>query len=337
MLGFDPDIYQRVVGGAGALRPQIEQVADAVTARGYDSLYLIGSGGSYAAMWPYEHLITRESTLRVTSVIAAELVLTGDPRLTERSVAVFSSLSGTTAETITALAYCRERGVTTIALTGHPDSPIAHAADHVLVNWADDETAGESIDIQLLLLATALLNRRGEFDAYERLADELGDLTAALTAVQEQADPIAAAFAERHAETEYHFLTGAGNLWGFTYNYSMCILEEMQWLHTTRVHGAEFFHGSLELIEKDTSVIVFVGEDETRPLMERVCRFTERYNENTTVIDTADYPVAGISPEFRGLVAPIVVDAVTIRFSKHLERARNHSLTKRRYYRTVEY
>lgn len=336
MLGFDQDVYRGVVGGAGALRPQIEAIADAVTEAGYDSLYLIGSGGSYAAMWPYEHLVTRRSTLPVHSVIAAELLLTGDPRLGERSVAVFSSLSGTTKETVAALDYCTERGVTTIALTGDADAPIA-AADHVLVNWADDETAGESIDIQLLLLTAALLHRRGEFEEYERLADELGDLTGVLTAVQEQADPIARAFAEKHRDTDYHFLVGAGNLWGFTYNYSMCILEEMQWLRTTRVHGAEFFHGSLELIERDTSVLLFVGEDETRPLMDRVKRFTDTYNDDTTVIDTADYALDGISPEFRGLVGPIVVDAITIRFSKHLEAARGHSLTTRRYYRTVEY
>ncbi|MBK0418689.1 SIS domain-containing protein [Leucobacter sp. CSA1] len=336
MLGFDADLYQRVIGGAAALRPRIDAIVDEVTAQGYDSIFLIGSGGSYAAMWPYEHVITRLSTVPVRSAIAAELVVTGDPRLTERSIAVFSSLSGTTRETVAALEYCRERGVTTIALTGYADSPIA-AADHVLVNWADDETASESVDIQMLLLTAALLNRRGEFDEYERLADELSDPTPLLTAVQRQADPIAEAFAKRHAETGYHFLVGAGNLWGFTYNYSMCILEEMQWLHTTRVHGAEFFHGSLELIERDTSLMLFVGEDETRPIMDRVRRFAETYNDETTVIDTADYPLEGISPQFRGLVAPIVVDAITIRFSKHLEAARNHDLTTRRYYRKVEY
>lgn len=336
MLGFDSDTYASVVGGAGARRADIERIADAATEAGYDNLFLIGSGGSYAAMWPYEHLITRSSTLAVRSVIAAELVTAGDPRLTERSLAVFSSLSGTTKETVAALEYCKAKGVTTIALTGYADSPIA-AADHTVVNWADDETAGESVDIQLLLLTTALLHRRGEFDAYPRLADELADLTGVLTAVQEQADPQAAAFAKRHADTDYHFLVGAGNLWGFTYNYSMCILEEMQWLRTTRVHGAEFFHGSLELIEKDTSVLLFVGEDESRPLMERVQRFTDTYNDETTVIDTSAYPLDGISPEFRGLIAPIVVDAITIRFSKHLEAARGHALTTRRYYRTVEY
>ena len=337
MLGFDPDFYRSVVSGAGALRSRIDDIVRTVSTAGYENLFLIGSGGSYAAMWPYELLVTTHSTLPVRSAIAAELVLSGDPRLGASSLAVFSSLSGTTAETLKALEYCADRGVTTIALTGDGESPIGRAADHVLVNPADDETAGESIDIQLLLLITALLHERGEFEGYERLAGQLTDLTDALIAVQEQADGPAAAFAQKHRDTTYHFLVGAGNLWGFTYNYSMCILEEMQWLHTTRVHGAEFFHGSLELIEKDTSLLLFKGEDAGRPLMERVERFAGRYNENTTVIDTAAYPLAGVDDEFRALTAPIVVDAISARFTKHLETVREHPLSTRRYYRVVEY
>ena len=138
---------------------------------------------------------------------------------------------------------------------------------------------------------------------------------------------MASDFAEAHADTDYHFLVGGGNLWGFTYLYSMCILEEMQWLRTTRVHSAEFFHGSLELLEEDTSVIVFQGEDETRALTDRVERFVKKVSKNVTVFDTKDYPLEGFSTEFRGLLAPIVLDTVMGRVSKHLERVRNHSLT----------
>jgi fructoselysine-6-phosphate deglycase len=156
-------------------------------------------------------------------------------------------------------------------------------------------------------------------------------------AVARQAEPLAEAFAERHRETDFHFVVGSGNLWGHAYLYSMCILEEMQWLHTTRVHGAEFFHGSLELIEPDTSVLLFVGEDETRPLMERVVAFSEKYSQATTVLDTADYPLEGIDDEFRGLLGPLVMDTITSRISKHLEKQRDHSLDLRRYYRVVEY
>lgn len=329
--------FSDVVGGAARLRPQIEELARLVVAKEPSTLFLVGSGGSYAAMWPYELLMTTRSTLPTRSAIAGQLVLTGDRHLTSDAVAVLASLSGTTAETVAAAEYCRERGVTTIGMTGDADSPLAQVVDHVLVNPADDETASESYDIQLTLLVAAVLHRRGELDAYPRLAAAMDGIEPVLRAVQEQADPVAAAFARRHAETEYHMLVGAGNLWGFAYNYSMCILEEMQWLHTTRVHGAEFFHGSLELVEKDTSLLLFLGEDESRPLMERVRRFAETYSDEVTVLDTADYPLEGVDPDLRGLLAPLVMDSITIRISKHLEKVRNHPLDLRRYYRVVEY
>jgi fructoselysine-6-phosphate deglycase len=191
--------------------------------------------------------------------------------------------------------------------------------------------------MQLLLFMTRLLSARGEFEGYEQFADELADLPDLLVKVAEQAEPAASAFAEAHADTDYHFLVGGGNLWGFTYLYSMCILEEMQWLRTTRVHSAEFFHGSLELLEEDTSVLIFQGEDETRALTDRVERFAKKVSKDVTVFDTRDYPLEGISPEFRGLLAPLVLDTVLGRVSKHLERVRNHSLDLRRYYRVVEY
>ncbi|MDZ7673046.1 MAG: hypothetical protein U5K53_09505 [Halanaerobiales bacterium] len=55
----------------------------------------------------------------------------------------------------------------------------------------------------------------------------------------------------------------------------LCVsLEEMQWIKTKSIHAAEFFHGTLELVEEDTSIIMLYGEDETRPLMDRVYGFS---------------------------------------------------------------
>jgi fructoselysine-6-phosphate deglycase len=65
--------------------------------------------------------------------------------------------------------------------------------------------------------------------------------------------------------------------------------------------------------------------------------FAEQYSDDVTVIDTRAYALPGISDEFRGLLSPIVADTVVDRFSKHLARARDHSLDLRRYYRVVEY
>jgi fructoselysine-6-phosphate deglycase len=333
MLKFDEAEFLSKMASTVALRPQIEEVADRLTEDGFDNLFLVGAGGTYAQMWPYEHLARRRSTLPVRAAIAAELVASGDATLGPRSVAVFTSVSGTTDDSLRAIDYCRSRGVYTIGFTGQADSPLAQQVDVALVS----EPKAWPFDPQMLLLVGRLLWRRGEFEEYETLAKEMEDLPRVLVEVARQAEPVAAAFAEEHKDTEYHFLIGGGNLWGFTYLYSMCILEEMQWLRTTRVHSAEFFHGSLELLEENTSVIIFQGEDETRPLTDRAEAFARRISSDVSVFDTRDYPLEGISPELRGLLAPLVLDTVMDRVSKHLERVRDHSLDLRRYYRVMDY
>jgi fructoselysine-6-phosphate deglycase len=333
MLGFNEPQVREQLASAVALRPQIEELVDQLVERGIDNVLLVGSGGTYAQMWPYEYLARRFSQLPVRAVISRELIESGDAWLGENTLAVFMSVSGTTEDVLLAIDYVKAAGATTLSFTGVPESPIAQNVHHTL------SSAPKSwpFDPQLLLLVGRIMNVRGEFPGYDSLADELVHLPDAVIAAAKAADEKAAAFAEAHKDTDYYFLIGGGPLWALTYLYSMCILEEVQWLRTTRVNAAEFFHGSLELLEEDTSVIILQGEDETRPLTDRAEAFAKRVSKDVTVFDTRDYELAGFSPENRGLIAPIVLDAVLGRVSKHLERVRDHSLDLRRYYRVMEY
>ena len=69
------------------------------------------------------------------------------------------------------------------------------------------------------------------------------------------------AFAEKHKDTQFHMCIGAGNTWGETYCFAMCVLEEMQWIATKSIHAAEFFHGTIEMTEnKDTAVLYVHGK-----------------------------------------------------------------------------
>ncbi|TQS25940.1 SIS domain-containing protein [Microbispora sp. KK1-11] len=333
MLGFNEPEFLSQLASAVALRPQIEELVDRLVDGGFDNLYLVGAGGTYAQMWPYERLARQRSTLDVRAVIAAELVAADEKALGERSVAIFTSVSGTTEDVVRAIEFCKSKGAYTVGFTGYPDSPIARNVDLALLT----EPKTWPFDMQMLLFMGRLLSRRGEFDGYEKFAAEFDDIPRILLEVSKQAEPVAEAFADAHKDSDYYFLIGGGNLWGFTYLYSMCILEEMQWLRTTRVHSAEFFHGSLELVEENTSVLVFQGEDEARALTDRAEAFAKRISKDVTVFDTKDYPLDGISPEFRGLLAPLVLDTVMSRVSKHLERVRDHSLDLRRYYRVMDY
>lgn len=61
-----------------------------------------------------------------------------------------------------------------------------------------------------------------------------------LLKVREQNDERALAFAEKHKDTGFHMCVGAGNTWGETYCFAMCVLEEMLWIPTKSIHAAEF-------------------------------------------------------------------------------------------------
>ncbi len=67
---------------------------------------------------------------------------------------------------------------------------------------------------------------------------------------------------------------------GAIYSYAMCYWEEQHWIRTKSVHAAEFFHGTLEIVDRDTPVTVYICEDKERPLAERVAKFLPRVCAN---------------------------------------------------------
>lgn len=158
-----------------------------------------------------------------------------------------------------------------------------------------------------------------------------------LVEIEKKADAFGEEFARKHRNDSIHYFVGAGNQYGATYSYAMCYWEEQHWLRTRSVHSAEFFHGMLEIIDRDTPVTVFVGEDSQRSLSERVAAFLPRICANYTIIDTRDYELPGISPEFRGALSHLVMHAVTQRIDAYMERLNCHPMEIRRYYRRLDY
>lgn len=220
---------------------------------------------------------------------------------------------------------------------GSADTPLAQGADVNFTNYAADDTSSESFYLQSLVLALSLMHERGEYDNFMEVVEELQRLPQLLLEVKRGFESRAEGFAEKLRDEPYHIITGAGLVWPEAFYYGMCILEEMQWIRTRPVHASDFFHGTLELVEDDVSVIVLKGEDPSRPLAERVERFAATYTKKLSVLDTAVFPLPGISDRLRALISPVVLATVLERVSAHLEVKRDHPLTTRRYYRRVPY
>lgn len=333
MLNFDEERYLGIQGGAVQLAAEIRSALEKEISNGLENVFFAGAGGVNFLMQPAARLLQTKSTFPTFVEMAAELVNSGSRHLGEKSLVIFPSVSGTTKEAVAALEFVRAKGARVLTLTAKADTPLAEQADINFTNFCADDTSSENFYLQSLLIALSIMSIRGEINDFDRIVGELEKLPAQLVEVKRAFEPRAEAFAKEIKDEQHHIMTGAGSTWFEAWYYGMCILEEMQWIWTRPVHASDFFHGTLELLEEDTSVWLIKGEDEQRPLADRVERFATTVTKKLRVFDSKEFALEGISDDVRALISPVVIAAAFERLSMHLQVVRDHPLTTRRYYK----
>lgn len=337
MLNFDKDRFVKIQGGAVAIAEDVRSLTRRLLDDGLERIFFMGTGGVQFLTQPAIEIARNATVFPVSSAFSAQVVLEAPAGLDEKALVILPSLSGTTKESVQLLAFLKKKGVKTLSLTGHKDTPLGLDADYNFTNFAEDDTSSESFYLQTLLIVLALLAERGEFPEYDETVSELKRLPELLVSVKENFEEGAAALAQEIKDEKYHIFTGAGTAWPEAHYYGMCILEEMQWIRTRPVHASDFFHGTLELVEPGVSLFIFKGEDACRPLTDRVENFAKRYTDKVRILDAASVSLPGISQKTRSLISPIILATMLERLSAHLEVLRDHPLTTRRYYKRVEY
>ncbi len=327
------------VNGALALRPQIEKIVDQIWEEGFDGIYFVGIGGTYASGMQAEVYMRGRSKLPVYVENAAEFLTTGNRRFTDRSVVIYSSVSGNTKEMVELVDRVHEIGARVFAFIDTPGSLLTQPdkQDHLILYPKNEQ-------LKFFMVANYLMYKNGEFPLYAEYNAEMeAHLARALADAEKESDAWACEYARKTAAFVRerpdlpHYFIGSGNQYGATYSYAMCYWEEQMWIRTKSISCQEFFHGMQEIIVADTPVTLFVGEDEQRPLAERVARFLPRVNANYTIIDTKELELKGIRPEFRGSISHLAMHAVNNRVDADMELFLRHPLSIRRYYRQFDY
>ncbi len=337
MLNFDRDRFVKIQSGAVAIARDVRALMRALLADGLERMFFMGTGGVQLLTQPALELARNSTLFPVFAAYPAQVVLEPPAGLNAKALAILPSLSGTTKESVQLLAFLKARGVRTLSLTGHKNTPLGCDADHNFTNFAEDDTSSESFYLQTLILVLALLAERGECADFDTIVAELALLPELLVAVKESYEANAATLAGAIKDETYHIFTGAGSVWPQAHYYGMCILEEMQWIRTRPVQASDFFHGTLELVEPGVSLFILKGEDACRPLTERVENFARRYTDKLRILDAAAASLPGVCAKTRSLISPIILATMLERLSAHLEVLRDHPLTTRRYYKRVEY
>ena len=347
IMNFDQEGYLEDGRALVETGKQMAAMADRIADEGYDAIFLMGVGGTWDELMQLEYLMNKfgDRDLEVYLIHAAEWNVSGHKRMTEKSVVLTASESGTTPEVLEAVKKMKEMGIRIVAMTS-PDGPIGQAVGaENCVKMASDHGSGGCEKGYYLAdcFGLRLLYRRGCFPKYDLFIEQTKDIWKDLLDIRKKFEPKAEELAKKYALAPYTMFIGSGALWGETILFAMCILEEMQWKRTRYITSADFFHGTLELVERGVPVFLFKGEDESRKLDERVEAFLTNFadrtkDEDVVVIDTAEYAIPGLDDDFRVIVSPWILTILTTdRLARYYETVTKHNLKYRRYYHQFDY
>ena len=267
-------------------RERVAAVARRIKERGVRYVVLAARGTSDNAALYARYLLESFCDLPVSLAAPSVYTLYQSPPSLEEALVVGISQSGEGADVTEVVAEGERQGALTLALTNFPDSPLAQAAEEVILL-----RAGEEKSVAATKTYTGQLYALAWLAAYLRGMDE--ETAAALRAVPGQVaqvlalEEVIAARAERYRYADHFVVVGRG------YNYATAFeialkLKELTYIVAEPYSSADFRHGPIAMVDPGFPILVVAPAGATRAdLQELVVELAERQAELLVVSDEA--------------------------------------------------
>ncbi len=320
-------------------KDQIGRAVEAVASKGrINHFYFVACGGSQAFMMPAQYLFDRELETPSSVYSSNEFVHRAPKALGPDSVVITCSHSGNTPETVKATEVARGKGATTIALSNLVDSPLWKAAEYPIhYDWGKEADASDLNKGILYRLIFSILNAVSPSERFQKGIDGVENLNGMIEKAKAKYADILKEWGRQYKREELIYTMGSGASYGEAYSFAICLLMEMQWIHSNSIHSGEYFHGPFEVTDFDVPFIIIKGLGATRPLDERAYNFCRKYSEKIMLVDEADFDMTGIDEEVREYFAPLLAGAVLRSLADEFAYQRGHDLSVRRYMWRMEY
>ncbi|MER5170497.1 glutamine--fructose-6-phosphate transaminase (isomerizing) [Thioclava kandeliae] len=233
---------------------------------GIERLTLVACGTAFYACQTAKYWFEKLAGIPCEIDVASEFRYR-EPPMPARSVALFVSQSGETADTLAALRYCNEKVEKTIAVINVPTSTMAREADIALPIHAGIEVgvaSTKAFTCQLLTLAVLALKAgldRGHLspEAARKHMEALRALPGLMNAGLGIGERIAE-LSNQLAEAQDILFLGRGPLYPLAMEGALK-LKEISYIHAEGYASGELKHGPIALIERTVPVIVFAPHD----------------------------------------------------------------------------
>ncbi len=232
----------------------------------FDRVVMVACGTASLACLTAKYWFEQIAALPVEVDIASEFRYR-EPPVSERTLAVFVSQSGETADTLAALRYCRPRAGMTLSVVNVPESSIARESDLALPILAGPEigvASTKAFTCQLAVLAVLALEAARQTGAQS--VDALRDLEGQLRHVPAQiseamsCEPQVRAVASRLASFADALFLGRGAFYPLALEGALK-LKEISYIHAEGYASGELKHGPIALIDEKMPVVVLAPHD----------------------------------------------------------------------------
>lgn len=261
-----------------------------------DRINIIACGTAYHAGLMGKHLF--EKLLRLpTDVYYSSEFRYGDPVLSPKSLAIFVSQSGETADTLAALRLCKQRRIRTLGIVNVVGSSIARECDRTLATQAGPEisvASTKAYTAQVIVLSLLALHIA---QVQETPGLRVGDWVEALRGLPEKATEVLALeedvkrLAVQMKQTPLCFFLGRGADAYVGYEGALK-LKEIAYIPTQESPAGEMKHGPLALVQEGVVSIFGATDPHT----------TDKVVSNIKEVQARAGTVVAISSDVTGII-----------------------------------
>ena len=255
-------------------------------------IYLVGCGSSISTCYSVRDAIRMSSTdLDIEVYAGYEFYYNKKLIENEDSIAIFTSQSGETADTLAALRKANEYKIHTVSISNEPESSMIKEAKTPIATRCETETAilGTKTYITQLASLYYILFKASDYENKTELIAELLDMPKMLEKLLLLTEDENKELAEKYAGEDIFYCLGSGPNFGLAYKLAMTMLMEGAIKHACPEYAAEFRHGLIERAEKDVPVIILRSDFESDEITQKAIDFCENLEAKTIIFDLKDY------------------------------------------------
>lgn len=230
-----------------------------------NKIYIVACGTAMHAGLVAKNMFEKLCQIQTEVDIASEFRYR-NPLIDEKTLTIFISQSGETADTIAALKLAKSKGARTIAISNVIGSSITREADNTIYTHAGPEIAVASTKaytaqitiLALIVLYCAEILARADTTKIEKLKQDLLKLPAKANKILKDVSAIKK-FAKKVYKEKDMFFLGRGIDYTVSLEGSLK-LKEISYIHSEGYASGELKHGPIALIDTGVTVIATITD-----------------------------------------------------------------------------